>query len=50
LNSYRGAIKWNGRGQDENHVSNGVYFARLNFAFSKNHDPKDYWTKFIVVK
>ena len=50
LNLYRGAIKWNGRGQDGNHVSNGVYFARLNFAFSKNHAPKDYWTKFIVVK
>ena len=29
LNLYRGAIKWNGRGQDGNHVANGVYFARL---------------------
>ena len=50
LNSYRGAIKWDGRGQDGNHVSNGVYFARLNFAFSKNQALKDFWTKFIVVK
>ena len=50
LNNYHGAIKWDGRGQDGNHVSNGVYFARLNFAYSKSRAPADYWTKIIMVK
>ena len=50
LNNYHGAIKWDGRGQDGKHVSNGVYFARLNFAYSKNRAPADFWTKLIVVK
>ena len=50
LNTFRGAIKWNGRGQTGQHVSNGVYFARLNFAYSLNNPPNNFWTKIIVVK
>ncbi len=50
LNSFRGAIKWNGRGQTGDLVANGVYFARLNFAYSPNNRPTDFWTKIIVVK
>jgi len=50
LNTYRGAIKWNGRGQTGELVDNGVYFARLNFAYSLSHPPTDFWTKIIVVK
>ena len=50
LNSYYGALKWNGRDQLGNHVANGVYFIRLNYASSKNQSPGDNWTKLIVVK
>ena len=51
LNSYRGAIKWNGRDSNGIHVANGVYFARLNYAkISLSHSPSDHWTKFIMVK
>ena len=50
LRTFRGAIKWNGRGQTGEHVSNGVYFARLNFAYSSNNLSNDFWTKIIVVK
>ncbi|MBT3519022.1 MAG: hypothetical protein HN716_00750 [Candidatus Marinimicrobia bacterium] len=50
LNKFRGAVKWNGRGQTGALVSNGVYFARINFAYSANNSPKDFWTKIIVVK
>ena len=50
LNTYRGAIKWNGRDLNGVHVANGVYFARLNFAYSLSHPPTDFWTKIIVVK
>ena len=50
LNSYYGALKWNGRDLSGNHVANGVYFIRLNFASSRNQSPGDNWTKLIVVK
>ena len=50
LNTYRGAIKWNGRDSNGIHAANGVYFARLNYANSSSHSPSDYWTKFIMVK
>jgi len=50
LNSYRGAIKWNGRGQDGNHVANGVYFARLNYASTLGQPKTSKWAKVIVVK
>ena len=50
LNQIRGSVKWNGRSQMGNLVSNGVYFARINFAYSPNNSPKDFWTKIIVVK
>jgi hypothetical protein len=50
LNFYRGAIKWNGRGQNGNHVANGVYFARLRFSSALGQSPTPKWTKVIVVK
>ena len=50
LNSYYGALKWDGRDMSGNHVANGVYFIRLNFSSSRNQSPGDNWTKLIVVK
>ena len=50
LNSYYGALKWDGRDLSGNHVANGVYFIRLNFSSSRNQSPGDNWTKLIVVK
>ena len=50
LNSYYGALKWDGRDMAGNHVANGVYFIRLNFSISRNQSPADNWTKLIVVK
>ncbi len=50
LDSYRGAIKWNGRGQDGNHVANGVYFASLNYSSSQDKTMNMKWVKFILVK
>ena len=50
LNSYYGALKWDGRDLLGNHVANGVYFIRLNFSKSRNQSPGDNWTKLIVVK
>jgi len=50
LNSYYGALKWDGRDLLGNHVANGVYFIRLNFSSSINQSPSDNWTKLIVVK
>ena len=50
LNSYYGALKWDGRDIFGNHVANGVYFIRLNFASSRNQAPGDNWTKLIIVK
>ena len=50
LNTYYGALKWDGRDLSGNHVANGVYFIRLNFSRSRNQSPGDNWTKLIVVK
>tara|TARA_B100000945_G_scaffold242143_1_gene198229 strand:+ start:2874 stop:4541 length:1668 start_codon:yes stop_codon:yes gene_type:complete len=50
LNSYRGAIKWDGRGQDGKPVANGVYFARLKFSSKDGQPASQKWTKLIVVK
>ena len=50
LNTFRGAIKWNGRDSNGSLVANGVYFARLNFSTSASGKSKDFWDKFIVVK
>ena len=50
LNSYYGAIKWDGRDLLGSHVANGVYFIRINYAKSRNQSPGDNWTKLIVVK
>ena len=50
LNTYYGALKWDGRDMLGNHVANGVYFIRINYASSSNQSPGDNWTKLIVVK
>jgi len=50
LNTYQGALKWDGRGSSGEHVANGVYFIRLNYSTSVNKAPADMWTKLIVVK
>ncbi|MDA8851057.1 hypothetical protein N9I45_00170 [bacterium] len=50
LNSYYGAIKWDGRDMLGNHVANGVYFIRINYSKSRNQSPGDNWTKLIIVK
>ena len=48
--SYNGALKWDGRDLNGNHVSNGVYFIKMNYSQSANKSPQDYWNKLIVVK
>ena len=48
LNSYYGAIKWDGRDMLGNHVANGVYFIRINYSKSRNQSPGDNWTKLIL--
>ena len=50
LNRYYGALKWDGRDMLGNHVANGVYFIRINYASSSNQSPGDNWTKLIIVK
>jgi len=50
LDSYNGALKWDGRDLNGNHVSNGVYFIKMNYSQSANKSPQDYWNKLIVVK
>ena len=50
LDSYNGAIKWNGRDLNGNHVSNGIYFIKMHYSQSANKAPQDYWDKLIVVK
>ena len=50
LSSYRGAIKWDGKGQDGTPVANGVYFARLKFSSKGGQPATQKWTKLIVVK
>ena len=50
LDNYDGALKWDGRDLNGNHVGNGVYFIKMNYAKSANRSPQDYWNKLIVVK
>lgn len=50
LNSYRGALKWNGKDFNGNLVHNGVYFVRLKYSPNVNTSPIDFWDKLIVVK
>ena len=50
LDSYNGALKWDGRDLNGKHVSNGVYFIKMNYSQSANKSPQDYWNKLIVVK
>ena len=50
LDSHDGALKWDGRDLNGNHVGNGVYFIKMNYAKSLNRSPQDYWNKLIVVK
>ena len=50
LNTYQGALKWDGRGLSGDHVANGVYFIRMNYSTAVNKAPADFWTKLIVVK
>jgi len=50
LNSYNGALKWNGRDVNGALVDNGVYFIRLKYAPSANKSPQYFWDKLIVVK
>ena len=50
LNSYDGALKWNGRDMNGILVDNGVYFIRLKYASSVNKSPQYFWDKLIVVK
>ena len=49
LNSYYGALKWNGRDMNGVYVHNGVYFIRLKYA-RPNQSPQYFWDKLIVVK
>ena len=50
LNTYQGALKWDGRVVSGDHVANGVYFIRMNYSTALNKMPADLWTKLIVVK
>ena len=50
LDSYNGALKWDGRDLNGNYVSNGVYFIKMNYSQSANKSSQDYWNKLIVVK
>jgi hypothetical protein len=50
LNSYNGALKWNGKDLNGNLVDNGVYFVKLKYSPSLNSSPIDFWDKLIVVK
>ncbi|MFL2983237.1 MAG: WD40/YVTN/BNR-like repeat-containing protein [Candidatus Neomarinimicrobiota bacterium] len=49
LNSYDGALKWNGRDMNGVYVHNGVYFIRFKYA-PPNQSPQYFWDKLIVVK
>ena len=50
LSNHQGALKWDGRDNSGKHVSNGVYFIRINFSTSLNKSTEDKWTKLVVVK
>lgn len=44
------AIKWNGRDNRGELVSNGVYFVNLQFSESDNYTKEDHWVKLVIVK
>ena len=50
LNTYNGALKWNGRDLNGAYVDNGVYFIRMKYSPSLNESPQYFWDKLIVVK
>ncbi len=45
-----GAVKWNGRDNKGELVSNGVYFVNLQFSESDNFTKENHWLKLVVVK
>jgi hypothetical protein len=45
-----GAVKWNGRDNGGELVSNGVYFVNLQFSEEENSTKGDHWLKLVVVK
>lgn len=45
-----GAVKWNGRDNRGELVSNGVYFVNLQFSESDNYTKEDHWVKLVIVK
>ena len=45
-----GAVKWNGRDNRGELVSNGVYFVNLQFSESDNSTKENHWVKLVVVK
>ncbi len=45
-----GAVKWNGRDERGELVSNGVYFVNLQFADNESLTANDHWIKLVVVK
>ncbi len=50
LNTYNGALKWNGRDMNGFLVDNGVYFIRMKYSPSINSSPRYFWDKLILVK
>jgi len=45
-----GAVKWNGRDEQDELVANGVYFINLRFSEGENSVNEDHWLKLVVVK
>ncbi len=45
-----GTLKWNGRDNRGELVSNGVYFVNLQFPKSDNSTKEDHWVKLVIVK
>ena len=45
-----GAVKWSGRDERGELVSNGVYFVNLQFTDETSLTQKDHWIKLVVVK
>ena len=50
LQSNPGAVKWNGRDNRGELVSNGVYFVNLQFSDNYNSTKENHWIKLAVVK
>lgn len=45
-----GAVKWNGRDENDEIVANGVYFINLKLNDTTNKIDEDHWIKLVVVK